>query len=123
MFVSLSRFQLYSRTLSLLMSCIVIKEKPEEECCVCLWVWTSDSDGFAQTGTLEVAEPVILPEEGYGDFLQGLVVPSTAMKQCAAELLRFNVIIHLERVLDYSTPPPKQSISQELPQRCEWSAG
>jgi hypothetical protein len=87
------------------------KEKPEEECCVCLWVWTSDPDGFAQTGTLEVAEPVIPPEEGYGDFLQGLGVPSTAMKQCAAELLRFNVIIHLERVLDYSTPPPPSSPS------------
>jgi hypothetical protein len=47
---------------------------------------------------------VILPEKGYGDFLQGLGVLSTTMKQCAAELLRFNVIIHLEQVLDYSTP-------------------
>jgi hypothetical protein len=81
------------------------KEKPEEEYCVCLWVWMSDPDRFSQTGTLEVAEPVILPEDGYGDFLQGLGVPSSALKQCAAELLRFNVIIHLDRVLDYSTPP------------------
>ncbi|CAO2044748.1 unnamed protein product [Urochloa humidicola] len=38
-------------------------EKPEEESCVRLWVWTSEPEGFARTATLQVLQPVTPPED------------------------------------------------------------
>ncbi|CAO2205003.1 unnamed protein product [Urochloa humidicola] len=78
------------------------KEKPEEEFCLCLWAWTSDPDGFAKTGTLEIAEPVTLPEEYYDELSEDYGMPTAVGRFDAAELLKYPVIIHLDRILDYS---------------------
>jgi hypothetical protein len=87
-----------------------VKEKPEEESCVCLWAWISDPDGFAKTGTLlEVAEPVFLPEEDYVMSSEDWSRQEDVNKQDSAKLLKYNVIIHLDRVLDYSTPSSSMS--------------
>lgn len=86
-----------------------VKEKPEEESCVCLWAWTSDPDGFAKTGTMEVAEPVFLSEEDYVMSSEDWSRQEAVIRQDSAKLLKYNVIIHLDRVLDYSTPPSSLS--------------
>jgi hypothetical protein len=86
------------------------KEKPEEEICVCMWAWTSDPDGFAKSGTLEVEEPITLPQESLQDYLPDYELPPAGLRYGAAELLKYNVIIHLDRVLDYSTPPNSPSL-------------
>lgn len=42
-------------------------EKQEEEECFCLWVWTANPEGIPITATLQVEEPVSLPQEGYAE--------------------------------------------------------
>ncbi|CAN6276982.1 unnamed protein product [Urochloa humidicola] len=93
------------------------KVKPEEESCVCLWAWTPNPDGFAKTGTLEIAEPVTLPEPGYAESLQDLGMPASALRFGAADLLKYQVIIHLDKVLDYATPlnsPSRRSVDSAI---------
>lgn len=85
------------------------KEKPEEEACVCLWVWTADPDGLAKTVTLEVVEPVTLLEDQLPMFSKEWSGASAVLKQGAAQLLKYPVILHLGRVMDYSTPPSSLS--------------
>ncbi|RLN16219.1 hypothetical protein C2845_PM02G21820 [Panicum miliaceum] len=38
-------------------------EKPQEEECLRLWLWTTEPDEIAITGTLQLEEPVTLPQE------------------------------------------------------------
>ncbi|CAL5043353.1 unnamed protein product [Urochloa decumbens] len=80
-------------------------EKPEEEECLCLWLWTANPDAIPTTGALHIEEPVTLPEEGYADSLFELGMPMGAMRINAAEALRYDVLIHVDRVLDFSAPP------------------
>ncbi|CAO2035919.1 unnamed protein product [Urochloa humidicola] len=85
------------------------KLRQEEEICVCLWAWTSDPDRLAKEATLQVAEPVTLPEEGYAGFLEELGVPTNAIRSGAPGLLEYNVLIHLDCVEDYTSPPSSPS--------------
>ncbi|CAN6237630.1 unnamed protein product [Urochloa humidicola] len=85
------------------------REKPEEEECLCLWLWTSDPDGIATRGVLHIEEPVSLPEEGYAESLSELGMPMGAMRTGAAEALEYEVLIHVDRVLDFSPPPARPS--------------
>jgi hypothetical protein len=39
------------------------EEKPKEEECVHLWLWTSAPDDIAISGTLLSEEPVVLPRK------------------------------------------------------------
>ncbi|CAO2206674.1 unnamed protein product [Urochloa humidicola] len=80
-------------------------EKPEEEECLRLWLWTSDPDAIAFKGALHIEEPVTLPEEGYAESMLELGMPMGAMRSKAAEALEYEVLIHVDRVLDYSSPP------------------
>ncbi|CAN6194473.1 unnamed protein product [Urochloa humidicola] len=92
------------------------KLKPKEEICVCLWAWTSDPDRLVKRATLQVAELVTLPEEGYAGFLEELGVPTNALRSGAPSLLNYNILIHLDCVEDYNSPPTSPS------RRSGWSS-
>ncbi|CAN6275443.1 unnamed protein product [Urochloa humidicola] len=84
-------------------------EKPEEEECLRLWLWTADPDAIPISGVLHIEEPVTLPEPNYAESLVELGMPMGAMRAGAAEALEFEVLIHVDRVLDYSAPPANPS--------------
>lgn len=74
----------------------------QERDCLCVWVWTFNPDGLAKTVTLKIAEPLTYPEEYYwqmGEF------ELPAIRTGPAEMLNYEVIIHLDRVFDYSPLP------------------
>jgi hypothetical protein len=83
-------------------------EKPEDEECARVWLWTSTPDDIAITGTLLAEEPVVLPVEHFADAGAHLVEPGMpygALRVDAAQALDYDVIIHVDRVIDY-TPLP-----------------
>ncbi|CAL5044011.1 unnamed protein product [Urochloa decumbens] len=80
-------------------------ERPEEEECLRLWYWTADPDAIPTTGSLHIEEPVTLPQEDYAESLFELGMPMGAMRADAEEALEYHVIIHVDRVLDFSAPP------------------
>ncbi|CAL5037355.1 unnamed protein product [Urochloa decumbens] len=80
-------------------------ERPEEEECLRLWYWTADPDAIPTTGSLHIEEPVTLPQEDYAESLFELGMPMGAMRADAEEALEYHVIIHVDRVLDFSVPP------------------
>ncbi|CAN6222528.1 unnamed protein product [Urochloa humidicola] len=80
-------------------------KKPEEEECVRLWLWTTNPNGIATIGTLHVEDPVTLQEEGYADSLMDLGMPRDALRHGPASATDYEVLIHVDRVLDYSNPP------------------
>ncbi|CAO2035762.1 unnamed protein product [Urochloa humidicola] len=84
-------------------------EKAEEEECYRLWIWTSDPAAIATTGTLHVEEPVTLPQEGYADSLVELGMPMGALRFESAKAMDYDVIIHIDRVMDYSPSPADTS--------------
>jgi hypothetical protein len=63
-------------------------EKPEEEDCFRLWLWTRTPEDIAVTGTLDVEEPVTMPQEGYVEYEMGM--PMGAMRIDAAEALTYS---------------------------------
>nr|TKW01779.1 hypothetical protein SEVIR_8G201200v2 [Setaria viridis] len=74
----------------------------QERDCLCVWVWTFNPDGLAKTVTLKIDEPLTYPEEYYwqmGEF----ELPT--IRTGPAEMLNYEVIIHLDRVFDYSPLP------------------
>ncbi|CAO1943969.1 unnamed protein product [Urochloa humidicola] len=83
-------------------------EKAEEEECYRLWIWTTDPAAIATTATLHVEEPVTLPQEGYAEGLVDLGMPMGALRFEPALAMDYEVIIHIDRVLDY-TPPSAES--------------
>lgn len=87
------------------------KEKTKEEFGVCLWSWTSDPDGFAKIGTLEVVELVTPPEGSNAEFFEDGGLTVGLIRQEAARLMWYPVLIHLDRVLDYSTPLNSPSLT------------
>jgi hypothetical protein len=79
------------------------EKKPEEEECVRLWLWTSTLDAITISGTLMSEEPVVLLEEHYADggaHLVELGMPMGAMRLGPVETLDYDVLIHVDRVLD-----------------------
>lgn len=75
-------------------------ESEQERACMCLWVWTANPDGLAKSVSLQIAEPLSW-QMGDSDL------PTT---RCApAEMLEYQVIIHLDRVVDHSRLPSSPS--------------
>jgi hypothetical protein len=85
-------------------------EKPKEEECLRLWLWTTELENIAMAGILDLEEPSTLPQENYADHLYDLGVRSGAMRCDQAEAFGYEVIIHVDRVLEY-TPLPGESFS------------
>ncbi|CAL4952547.1 unnamed protein product [Urochloa decumbens] len=99
-------------------------EKPEEEECYCLWIWTPVPADIATAGTLQIEEPVLLPQAGYAESLMELGMPMGVLRIESAKTLDYDVLIHVDRVLDY-TPvprrPPQSSLGSEEPEP-QWPA-
>jgi hypothetical protein len=77
-------------------------EKSEEEQCLCLWVWTPDLEGSPISAILHVVEPVTLPHDGYAEILMELGMPVGAMRIDQAKVLDYEVLVHVDCVLDYA---------------------
>ncbi|CAL4913002.1 unnamed protein product [Urochloa decumbens] len=84
-------------------------EKAEEEECYRLWIWTSVPAEIPTTGTLHIEEPVQLPQQGYADSLIDLGMPMGALRIEQAKTSDYDVLIHVDRVMDYSPLPPVSS--------------
>ncbi|CAL4934038.1 unnamed protein product [Urochloa decumbens] len=84
-------------------------EKPEEEECYCLWIWTSVPAAIATAGMLQIEEPVVLPQAGYAEGLMELGMPMGALRIEPAKTLDYDVLIHVDHVLDYSPQPLRSS--------------
>ncbi|CAL4993205.1 unnamed protein product [Urochloa decumbens] len=82
-------------------------EKPQEEECFRLWLWTSEPDGIATTGTLQAEEPVPPPDE-YSPDSMDQEAPRAVFRFGPAETMDYDVLIHVDRVHDY-TPTPASS--------------
>ncbi|KAG2635962.1 hypothetical protein PVAP13_2NG370400 [Panicum virgatum] len=77
--------------------------KEEEAACVCVWVTTLDPDTIAIAGTLRLEEPVQFSEEEYHDFctrMGNMELPE--VRPGAASLLDFDVLLHIDEVIDFS---------------------
>jgi len=75
-------------------------EKEKE--CFCLWIWTDDPTTIAKSGSLQLEEPITVTEE-YFIHLGNMGSPYVRRDQ--AEMLKFEVLIHVDQVQDFSTPP------------------
>lgn len=82
---------------------------------VSVWLWTDDPTGIAKSGTLQIEEPITVSEEYFihlGDM------GSPYQRSNEAELLKYDVLIHIDQVQDFSTSPTNGLPSVELEE--EW---
>ncbi|CAL4962704.1 unnamed protein product [Urochloa decumbens] len=68
------------------------RKTEDEKGCFILWVWCNDPEALAVQGTLKIEEPFELPEDD------------------AVSVLQYDVIIHLDRLEDFS--PPDEHMAQ-----------
>ncbi|CAL5060194.1 unnamed protein product [Urochloa decumbens] len=86
--------------------CVV--EKEAERSCFTVWVWMAAPSDLARSGTLKIVEPVLPPEDQYdGDGS----MEWQQLRERPIKTLDYQVLIHLDRVLDYTAPP--RSTSQQ----------
>ncbi|KAK1695058.1 hypothetical protein QYE76_011755 [Lolium multiflorum] len=67
-------------------------DTPEETACMRLWVWMANVDKLATRGVLKLEEPMG-------------TVADPASRSGPLKLLDYKVLIHLDRVIDYSAQP------------------
>ncbi|CAN6276849.1 unnamed protein product [Urochloa humidicola] len=82
------------------------REKEDEMGCFVLWIWCKDPDALAVQGSLEIQQPEVLLEEYYGG------TPVNFVRSEALAVLKYDVLIHLDRVEDYS---PNEETMPEWP--------
>ncbi|KAG2637156.1 hypothetical protein PVAP13_2NG502806, partial [Panicum virgatum] len=75
------------------------KLSEDERACFCVWIRTGDPDTIPRTGTIRMEEPSQLSEE----FCSGL--GDEAEQDGPALMLNYKVIIHVDRVVDYTALP------------------
>ncbi|KAM0828472.1 hypothetical protein ACQ4PT_067524 [Festuca glaucescens] len=85
-------------------------DTPEETTCMRLWGWMADIDMLATRGELQLVEPV---EQGSPilHFPELWIEADPASRSSPLKLLDYMVLIHLDRVIDYSTQPESSSDS------------
>jgi hypothetical protein len=83
-------------------------EKKAERFCYNVWVGMSAPNDLALEGTLQLEEPVIHSDE-YLFRMGDLEIPDS--RAAPAETFDYNVLIHLDRVLDYSPPKSPEHTS------------
>ncbi|CAO2206344.1 unnamed protein product [Urochloa humidicola] len=76
-------------------------EKEEEWFCFNVWVWTDAPNDLALQGILQVEEPLDLPDEQYYG-MSDMELP--LVRDGPAKTFDYEILIHLDRVLDYSSP-------------------
>ncbi|CAL4969089.1 unnamed protein product [Urochloa decumbens] len=75
------------------------REREDEKGCFILWIWCKDPEAISVLGTLQVQEPLVLPE-GYVHMDDDPQLP--VLRSDAVTLLNYDVLIHLDRVEDYN---------------------
>ncbi|KAM0899504.1 hypothetical protein ACQ4PT_021349 [Festuca glaucescens] len=100
---------------------------PEESACMRLWVWMSNVDMLATRGVLQLEEPVVLQGPSPLHFPEPEIHAAPARKTGPLKLLEYPVLLHLDRVLDYTSPPTSSSGAHgsilsgtPLSDHCEW---
>jgi hypothetical protein len=83
-------------------------EREEERFCFNVWIWTDAPNEIALQGTLQIQEPLVNSDD-YCYQLGDMDAPF--FRDGPAETFDYNVLIHLDRVLDY-TPLPDSSGEQ-----------
>jgi len=78
------------------------KASEDERACFCIWVRTGDPDAIPRDGTLQLEEPPEFAEEVLGGFGDPAALGG---QDGPARLLDYKVFLHVDRVLDYSSPP------------------
>lgn len=71
----------------------------KESGCFCLWVWTDDPNGIAKSGSIKIEEPAPASED-CAAYLGSSSLP--VMPSGPVGTLKYEVLIHVDRVLDYS---------------------
>jgi len=93
------------------------KNSAKEKACVCVWVTLADPDSIAVERTLKLEEPVEFTEEQHNDFSTrpgNMELPE--VRPGAAALLDYEVIIHVDQVLDFNSPagfPSRRSFESD----------
>ena len=75
-----------------------------------MWVWAVDPDAIAKEGILKLEEPVEFSEEFHHDYFTSfghMAPPET--RNGVARMLDYHVLIHLDRIVDYNSPPRSPS--------------
>ncbi|CAN6312545.1 unnamed protein product [Urochloa humidicola] len=90
------------------------RESEDEKGCFILWIWCQHPEAIAVLGTLHIEEPMVLPEEYHYITLDP---PPPLVRSEAVTLLKYDVIIHLDRVEDYHPParsPSRRSFDSDI---------
>jgi hypothetical protein len=80
-------------------------EKEKERFCFNVWIWTDAPNELALQGTLQLQEALVHSEEY---FYQSRDMNVPPIRDGPVETFNYGVLIHLDRVLDY-TPLPDSS--------------
>lgn len=81
-----------------------------EKACLCVWIWAVDPDAIAVEGVLKLEEPIEFTGEFHNDFFTrlGNMEPSD-LRNDAAKMLDYQVILHVDRAIDYTAPASSPS--------------
>ncbi|KAG2640579.1 hypothetical protein PVAP13_2KG100016, partial [Panicum virgatum] len=88
------------------------KKREEERACICVWITTKDPDSIAIEGTLRLEEPVEFSEEEHNEFFMRLGDADMDLPEVCpgvATLLDYDVMLHIDEVWDFTTPPSSPS--------------
>ncbi|CAN6233635.1 unnamed protein product [Urochloa humidicola] len=85
--------------------------KDDEKACFILWIWCKDPDAISVLGTLQIEEPMTLPEgyDNLSDELQQWEPQQSVLRSEELRMLKYDVLIHLDCVEDYNPLPSSLS--------------
>ncbi|CAN6236763.1 unnamed protein product [Urochloa humidicola] len=79
------------------------RETEDEPGCFILWIWCMDPDALGVEGTLKIEEPMVIPEEYSSSYAESSHLQF--LRADGMTMMQYKVLIHLDRVEDYSPPP------------------
>ncbi|CAL5049708.1 unnamed protein product [Urochloa decumbens] len=83
-----------------------MRYEEKEKQCFCVWIWSNNLSGLAKSGTLRIAEPITMPED-YPVQMEDMDLPIA--RTGPADTLKYDVLIHLDRVEDFYPQPTGSS--------------
>ncbi|CAO2176019.1 unnamed protein product [Urochloa humidicola] len=89
----------------------LVRHNEDEKACFILWIWCKDPDAISVLGSLQIEEPMTIPE-GYDNLSEEEQYggpPSVVLRAEELRMLKYDVLIHLDRVEDYNPLPSSPS--------------
>ncbi|KAK3124739.1 hypothetical protein QOZ80_7BG0591730 [Eleusine coracana subsp. coracana] len=78
-------------------------KREAETACICIWAWTSNPDTIAKVGILKLEEPLVDDESWPPVHYPELGIEASPPRRSgSAKMLAYEVLIHLDEVIDYS---------------------